>query len=78
MDNGEHGAEATFNRFAAEHVHHFEDGFNDPGAEQKLEFTEIYNQYRVMLEQTLKNLVECHDVSEEQFGQLLIQHKDDP
>ena len=33
MDDGEHGAEATFNRFAAEHADVFEDGFTDNFAE---------------------------------------------
>ena len=33
MDDGEHGAEATFNRFAADHAKFFEEGFNEAGAE---------------------------------------------
>ena len=43
MDDGEHGAEAVFNAFAAQHVATFEDGFMDEFAEQKLEYTDVYN-----------------------------------
>jgi GH18 family chitinase len=42
---GEESGEAIWMEFAGKHANVFEDGFDEPGKEQKLEYTAIHKEF---------------------------------
>ena len=46
MSDGENSGEHIFNQFAKKHAAIFEGDFTDSDAEQKLEYTAVFNEYQ--------------------------------
>ena len=55
FEDGPESGEAIFNTFAAKYAHLFEEDFDAVGAENKLEFTPIYNEFCQMFEACIES-----------------------
>ena len=63
MGEGENNGEAIFNEFAKKHEGIFEGNFTDSDAEQKLEYTNVFNEYQQVFEGHIERMIQECDVS---------------
>ena len=57
FDDGEESGEAIFNRFAAKHAHLFPEEMDADEAEQKLEYTPIFQEFCTLFEQHIESKI---------------------
>ena len=67
MGEGEECGEAIFNKFAEKHASLFEGDFEGEDAEQKLEYTEVFNEYQQLFEGHIEKMITESDVSIQDF-----------
>ena len=64
VDQSENGMDAKFNQFFSEQVHKFEADFETEG-EQKLEYTDVFNEYVQFYEEQMESLLRTHNLTTE-------------
>ena len=63
MGEDEQSGEKIFNAFAAKHAALFEGEFHEDDQEQKLEYTEVFNEYQKLFEGHIERMIQECDVS---------------
>ena len=63
MGEGDQNGEQIFNEFAVKHAHHFEGDFQEDDQEQKLEYTQVFNEYQQLFEGHIERMIQECDVS---------------
>lgn len=63
--------EQLFMRFAVKHSHHFRPGMSAFGEENKLEHTQAYQEFQVLFERKLEELVTAEGLSVNEFFNLV-------
>ena len=60
--------EQSFNAFASDYAHIFDDDFDDEDKEQKLEYMDVYKKYQDLFEKMLESLIAKCEISQEDFA----------
>ena len=71
FEDGSDCGEVIFNKFAAKHEKTFEEDFEAKDGENKLEYTEAYNEFCKIFEQHIERIIQECNITVDQFYQAI-------